>query len=184
MALQETVLIVANALALAVAGLVSRKQLLLGLGGEHVALGVGYAVFALMLYETETHEGVGAIVQFLAHEVAIKLLGVETVNGLKGEAFAIGAFPLGIVEDNHEQERLYVNVVLESQHLMAEGQGGVGLAELYHPLLVFAELDAVVVEVPVDVALELVDKLLLGETVNALRHKGLVVAHGSHHTMG
>ena len=62
MALQETVLIVANALALAVAGLVGREQLLLGLGGEHVALGVGNAVFALMLYETETHEGVGAIV--------------------------------------------------------------------------------------------------------------------------
>ena len=67
---------------------------------------------------------------------------------------------------------------------MAEGQVGVGLAELYHPLLVFTELDAVVVEVPVDVALKFVDELLLGKTVNALRHKGLVVAHGSHHAVG
>ena len=68
--------------------------------------------------------------------------------------------------------------VVELHHLLTEGQMGIGLTEAQHPLFVFAEGETVVVHTLVDMTLEFVDELLLGESVNLLRHEGLVVAHG------
>ena len=104
MILHEAVLIVAHALTLRVTGCVGGEQLTLGSLGEHVLLVVGHALDALVLDEATNDERVVTVLQMLTHEVAIILLGVEVADGLEGEAFAVGTFPLGIVKDYHQQE--------------------------------------------------------------------------------
>ena len=76
-----------------------------------------------------------------------------------------------------------MDVVAEFQYLVAEGQVGVGLAQLHHPLFVVAERDITVIEVLVDTALELVDELLFSESINLLGYEWLVVAKGCHNTI-
>ena len=176
-ALKHAVVAVLIAAALAVTGLVGRQQLLLGPEGKLVLLVVGHAVAALVLDVAGLYEGVDALAQVLAQEVAIKILGVQVANGFHGEALAVAALPLGIVEHNHEQQRLHVGIV-EAQHLVAEGQVRVGLAQLNHPLLVVAELGVTVVQALGDMALEFVDELLLGESVNLLGNEHLIMAQG------
>ena len=104
MILHEAALVVAHALTLRVTGCVGGEQLTLGSLGEHVLLVVGHALDALVLDEATNDERVVTVLQMLTHEVAIILLGVEFADGLEGESFAVGTFPLGIVEDYHQQE--------------------------------------------------------------------------------
>ena len=177
MALQETVAhTLLHALALLVTGLIVREEFGLALVCQHILFVVGHAVDTLVLDVATSHKWVVTVAQFLAHEITLELLRIDVADGVEGQALTIGTFPLGVVVDNHQQQRLDVDVIVEPQNLLAEREVRVGLTQHQHPLLNVAEVDAAVVHVLVEVALEFVDELLFGESVNFLGHKGLVMA--------
>ena len=167
---------------LRVAGLVSGEQLGLGLASEHKLIGIDLTIVAFLLDIAVDDEGMSAIAESLAHKVAIELLGIETVDGLQLEALTVRPFPLGVVKDYHQEERLDMDVAVEFENLMAERQMGVGFDQFQHPQLVVFEAGVTVAEILADMALELVDELLLGEAVNLLRDEGLVMTQGGDDT--
>ena len=123
----------------------------------------------------------GAVSQCIAQSVALIVLRIDAADGVHGQSLTVRAFPLAIVDDYQQQERLNVNVV-KLQHSATEGKLRISLDELKHPLLIILELHIAVIHVLLDMALELVDELLLVETIELLWDEDLVATEGRHHT--
>ena len=74
--------------------------------------------------------------------------------------------------------------VIKFQHFMTKWQMRVSLHQLCHPILVVTEAGAVVVQVLVNATLQLVNELLLGETVNLFRYERGVATKRGNETAG
>ena len=123
---------------LRLAGYVGRQEMLLGLAGKPILLVVHHAIVASELYIAMTDERMATISEPTANAVAVVILRIEVIDSMQSESLTVRVSPLSIVEDDHQQERLDVNVV-EAQHLMAQRQVGIGLDQLLHPYLVVLE---------------------------------------------
>ena len=75
---------------------------------EHILICICLTVNALVFDNAVLHQHMGAVTQLMAHAVALKVLGIETVDGVEGKSLAIGAYGLKISQNLYKilQERV------------------------------------------------------------------------------